>query len=113
MRQAAIWFKYYRDEGRFQKLIWFVAGSGAIAFAEWSLSPGIADQWMSRIGFSDTGYMGVLLALSAAWIVIVRVGFSCCGWPALVMLIPIKWGLYGFYFIGMLYVGCAYYDACL
>ena len=106
MAQPTAWLRRYADEGRLRKLVWFFLASGAIALTEWGLSP------FPHNPVSDGPYFGLLLPLAAAWAVVVAVGVFNCGWPALVMLTFIKWGLLPVYRLGLLYWACAVNNSC-
>jgi hypothetical protein len=106
MARMTGWVRRYADEGRLQKLFWLVLISGAIALTEWSLSP------FPHNLVSDAHHFGLLLLLAGLWTVVVAVGVFMCGWPALVMLAFIKWGLLPVYRLGLLYWACAVYNSC-
>ena len=106
MARMTGWVGRYADEGRLQKLFWFVLISGAIALGQWSLSP------FPHNLVSDAHYIGVLLLLAALWAVVVAVGIFKCGWPALVMLTYVKWGLHPVYLLGLLYWACVVNNSC-
>ena len=109
MWQVRQYFRWYVDDGRPHKLIWFVLVSGGIAFLQWSLSPQTAHLWMPRdLGSLISGrtYFNILFVLTAVWAVTVCIGFFKCGWPALLLLTYAKWGLFAAYFWVSVYWAC-------
>lgn len=110
---AREYIRHYVDDGRLHQLLWFLVISGGIAFLQWSLSPQIAYLWVPHdFGslISDRAYFIVLFALSSIWAVVVGIGFLKCGWPALLMLVYAKWGLFSFYFWGLVFWACSHGD---
>jgi len=92
-------------------LAWFLLVSAGIAFCEWSLSPQIVPLWAPHeLGFdiSFGVYFSILSGLAAAWAIVVGIGFFKCGWPAFLMLIFAKWGLFPLYFWIAVLWACAH-----
>jgi|tagenome__1003787_1003787.scaffolds.fasta_scaffold20970554_4 hypothetical protein len=101
----------YVDEGRIKTLVWFLIASFAIAGIEWALSPFVIRSWLD-VSLSDRTYFVVLFIFASFWSAVVIAGFLKCGWAGLLMLIPIKWGLFPVYMIVILSLACASGD-CL
>jgi hypothetical protein len=100
------------DEGRAGPLGLFLFASFAIAGAQWALSPQIAPFWFPVPDVSDSAYFTTLFALSFLWLGVAIVGLIKCGWPGLLMLIPVKYGSFAFYLIGGIHFLCAVYGEC-
>jgi hypothetical protein len=113
MEQARYFIRTYIDEGRLQNLIWFILAAYGIAFLEWSLSPEIGPLWLPPVRIADDVIFIILFALAFAWICVVGVGIRKCGWPGLLMLASVKWGLFPFFMIGFLYWACMFRGDCL
>jgi hypothetical protein len=106
------YFRRYVEEGRIKTLIWFLLASFAIAGIQWALSPPIASSWFP-VHLTDKGYFILLFAFAFLWLAVITAGLIKCGWVGLLMLIPIKWGLFPVYLIVMFYWSCAAGHGCL
>jgi hypothetical protein len=106
------YLRRFVEEGRVPTLIWFLLASFAIAGIEWALSPAFYRFWLD-IRISDNSYYVFLLALASLWLVLVIAGFIKCGWPGLLMLVPIKWGLLPINLVVTIYLSCLVWHECL
>jgi hypothetical protein len=106
------YLRRFVEDGRVATLIWFLFASFAIAGIEWALSPAIYGLWLD-IRMSDGSYFVLLLALASLWLVVVIAGFIKCGWPGLLMLTAIKWGLFPIYLFVLIYWSCLALHECL
>lgn len=107
------YLRRFVDEGRVTTLIWFLLASYAIAGIEWTLSPANAHFFWLPNSLSFSAYLIVLSVFASAWLAVVIGGFIKCGWAGLLMLIPIKWGLFPVYLIFMIYWSCVVHGACI
>lgn len=105
------YLRRFVDEGRVATLIWFLLSSFAVAGIEWALSPPIYGLWLD-VRLPDSSYFVLLFVLAAIWSVVVIAGLIRCGWPGLLMLIGIKWGLYPIYLIAALFWSCLAWHEC-
>jgi hypothetical protein len=60
------------------------------------------------VHISDSAYLTMLFAASLLWLGVVIAGLFKCGWPGLLMFIPVKWGLLPLY---MFYCMCAVHES--
>ena len=93
MEPARYFIRTYVDEGRLQTLI------GRL--------------WLPPVRIADDVIFIILFTLAFAWICVVGVGIKKCGWPGLLMLATVKWGLFPFFMIGFLYWACMFRGQCL
>ena len=93
-------FKNYWDDGRGPDLVRYAVLTCAAAFLEWLLQLRIIFFLGYRPGanipvtqlFGYAWFVGMIL-LAIFWLVVVIIAFRKCGWPAIVLLISLPWGI--------------------
>jgi hypothetical protein len=61
----------------------------------------------------STLWLPSIVVLTVIWIVVVVMGFRKCGWPALILLISIPWGLRLLMSLDLLAASCLFAKDCL
>ena len=103
-----------RDEGLLKSFLWFVAASYGLAIVEYAVSPGIVDRWApSWLGSVNDGIWRLLLVLvSVVWLSVVVTGTMKFGRPAVLLWLPVVFGLWFPIMWGRVIVGCGAYHEC-
>lgn len=81
MNRIAMWWQSYRDHGLPRQLGIYTALSFVLAAVIWLIP-------------HNMPFLPVGSWLAIAWLVVVITGMVRCGWPALILWLPIYWALY-------------------
>ena len=99
MRRIAMWWQSYRDHGLPGKLGIYAVLSFVLAAITWLIPHNLQ-------------FMPVGSWLAIAWLVVVITGTIKCGWPALILWLPIYWALY-WPVMTTLFVGVCLFGSCI
>jgi hypothetical protein len=115
--------RLYWSDGRGADLQHYAALAYGIAVLEYAISPEHLVMWAFRYhGYPNPFFLNPLVsilwlpsivALTIIWIVVVVMGFRKCGWPALILLISIPWGLRLLVSLDLLEASCLFAKDCL
>jgi hypothetical protein len=116
--------RLYWSDGRGADLQHYAALAYGIAVFEYAISPEHLVMWALWYHgypnqFSLNPLVGPLwwpsiIALTVIWIVVVVMGFRKCGWPSLILLISIPWGLRLFMSADLFAAACLFLkDGCV
>jgi len=115
--------RLYWSDGRGEDLQHYAALAYGIAVLEYAISPEHLVMWaLWYHGYPNPFFVNPLvgtlwwpsiIALTVIWIVVVVMGFRKCGWPALILLISIPWGLRLFMSLDLLAASCLFLKECL
>jgi hypothetical protein len=93
----------YWSDGRGPDLFHYAALAFGIAVLEFAIAPEHLAVWSLWYNNFPTHYfynplLGIIwppliVVLTICWIVVVVKGFKKCGWPAVILLLSIPWGL--------------------
>src|ERR1700753_1675952 len=103
-------------DGRGAHLLKYGALSYGIAAFEWLLNPQNGLRVFPALKGNSAVDIpwGVLLwILPMAWLAVVSIGIKKAGWPGIILLLPIWWGLWWFNMMGMIFWYCATGRDCL
>jgi hypothetical protein len=114
--------KNYWDDGRGHDLARYAVFVCAIAVVEWLLQVrNLFVLWhYSGIRFPGVvkplfGYpwFAAMILLAIAWVAIVVIAFRKCGWPAMILLLSLPWGIRLFASMEALLEGaCFFFQGC-
>jgi hypothetical protein len=86
-------FQAYWESGRGPSLLRFAALSCGIAAVEWL--PGKRQQLSDQQRSAGVALSTCVLALlPVAWLVTICIGIKRSGWAGLILLLPVKWGMF-------------------
>jgi hypothetical protein len=115
--------RLYWSDGRGADLQHYAALAYGVAVLEYALAPEHFVMWAIWYQGDPTHVhlnplVGILwwpsiISLTIIWIVVVVIGFRKCGWPALILLISIPWGLRIFFSLDLLAASCLFLKECV
>jgi hypothetical protein len=101
MSRFGMWWHYYRDQGLVGKLGMYTVWSYAVAGITYA------------IPYASENYLyTVTTCLALTWLVIVIRGTVVCGWPSVILWLPIYWALYWPGMVVMIVAAC-YFGRCI
>ncbi|MGO8911575.1 MAG: hypothetical protein ACLQDM_19960 [Bradyrhizobium sp.] len=98
-------------------LLFYAGLSCGIAAVEWALNPEFLVQWFPRYAsvpqpILEFAWFAVMILLAVCWLGVVVMGILKCGWPGLILLVPVPWGLRIFLSFGALSAFCHFGHDC-
>ncbi|MBX9711994.1 MAG: hypothetical protein K2X60_13260 [Xanthobacteraceae bacterium] len=108
----------YWSSGCGPMLLRYAVLSYGIAAIEWLLSPPNL-LWVfpsikgTHFPGLETAWWIALGGLALAWLATVAKGIYECGWPGVVLLLPVMYGLFLPYLVVMLLFSCFFLHSCL
>jgi hypothetical protein len=98
-----------------RSFLFFAFASYGLAFIEWALTPGVINLWMPfwMHNIPESAWWLTMLVLTAAWLSVAILAAIRFGWAALLLWLPIYWGLRLPVLVVMISVSCSVYHDCL
>jgi hypothetical protein len=120
--EMIIAIKNYWDDGRGHHLVRYAVFVCAIALVEWLLQvqnlfvlwyyQGIHIPSVVNPLFGYPWFAAMIL-LAIAWVAVVVIAFRKCGWPAMILLLSLPWGIRLFASMEALLEGtCFFFQGC-